>query len=188
MKKVYIIHSWEGTSELFWIPQIAEYLRGLDYDVITPDMPNTDEPKIKEWVGYLKEIAQEIDQETIFIGHSIGCQTIMRFLAGQDKKIRKCIFVAGWFDLKNLEDTESEEIAKPWLETPIDFEKIKENTEDILVVLGSDDEWVPVDVTREKFEKNLDARVDVIEGYEHMDDNLENLPKLEEILKNNFNN
>lgn len=186
MKKVYIIHCWEGASNLFWIPQIAEYLRNLGYDVITPDMPNTDEPKIDEWVGHLKEIAKDMDEKTIFIGHSIGCQTIMRFLAEQNKKIEKCIFVAGWFDLVNLEDEGSKEIARPWIETKIDFAKIKQNVSDVLTVLGEDDKWVVADKTKKEFESNLNARVEILEGYGHMDDSFEELPKLEEILKKEF--
>lgn len=186
MKKVYIIHCWEGSSKLFWVPQLKQYLESLGYDVVAPDMPNTDEPVIEEWVGYLEKKAKDFDENTVFVGHSIGCQTIMRFLSEQDKKVEKCIFVAGWFDLINLENEEAEEIAKPWIETPINFEKIKENVKDILVVLGAKDEWVPVDITKEKFEKSLNARIEVLKEYEHMDDNFEELPKLEEILKKEF--
>lgn len=186
MKKVYIIHSWEGTSKLFWIPELAEYLNSLGYEVIAPDMPNTDEPVIEEWVRHLSDIAKDINEETVFVGHSIGCQTIMRFLAEQDKKINKCIFVAGWFDLINLEDEESEEIARPWIETPIDFKKVKTNIKDILVILGGKDEWVVADKTKFQFEENLDARVKIIKDYGHMDGSLDKLPELEKILKKEF--
>ncbi len=188
MKKVYIIHGWEGTSKFSWVPHIANSLRELGFEVVAPDMPNTDAPDMKEWVNYLKDIAQEIDEETVFIGHSIGCQTIMRFLEKQDKKVNGCIFVAGWFDLINLSDEESKEIAKPWLETPIDFKKIKQNTGKITTILGDKDQWVPYEKTKEKFENNLGAKIITMEGRGHLDGENEKLPELVEIFKKEFIN
>ena len=43
-------------------------------------MPNSENPKIEKWVKYLEENIKSVDEQTYFIGHSIGCQTIMRFL------------------------------------------------------------------------------------------------------------
>jgi len=59
MKKVYIIHDWEGSSQLNWIPYARKSFQNLGFEVISPDMPNTGIPRIKEWVGYLKEIAKD---------------------------------------------------------------------------------------------------------------------------------
>ena len=40
--------------------------------------------------------------------------------------------MAGWFTLMNLKTDEEKEIAKPWLETPIDFDKVKQHTKKFL--------------------------------------------------------
>ena len=37
-------------------------------------MPNTANPKIEEWVDYLNSKVDLLNEETYFIGHSIGCQ------------------------------------------------------------------------------------------------------------------
>ena len=50
-------------------------------------MPNTACPKIDEWVGTLNSKVDFLNDETYFIGHSIGCQTILRYL--ETKEITK---------------------------------------------------------------------------------------------------
>ena len=71
MKKIYIIHCWDGTSNDGWYPWIEKQLNNIDTKVIRFDMPNTETPTIEEWVGTLKSKVDNLDQNTYFIGHSI---------------------------------------------------------------------------------------------------------------------
>jgi predicted alpha/beta hydrolase family esterase len=55
MKKLYLVHGWGGSdSDLGWWGWVKKKQR-KSYKVISFDMPNADEPKIEEWVGYLEE-------------------------------------------------------------------------------------------------------------------------------------
>ena len=83
------------------------------------------EPKIEAWVSRLSRIIGVVDENTYFIGHSIGCQTILRCLEKlpDNAKVGGAVFVASWFTLTNVDTDEEKETARPWLETPIDFEK-----------------------------------------------------------------
>lgn len=128
--KAIIVHRWDGTPKSDWYPWLKMQLTKRGWEVIVPAMPNTSKPEIKAWVKRLQEVVGKPDVETFFIGHSIGCQTIMRYLATLPKeaKVGGVIFVAGWFTLRGLESKEMEAIAKPWLKTPIDFAKVKEKT------------------------------------------------------------
>ena len=65
------------------------------FKVEVPVMPNTSKPEINAWVSHLKKIVGELNEDTYFIGHSIGCQTIMRFLERENYtgKIGKVIFL-----------------------------------------------------------------------------------------------
>jgi len=84
-KKVYLIHGWGGNdSSEGWFGWLKENLKEKGIEVIGFNMPNTDEPKIEEWLGFMKENIKNIDEETYFLGHSIGCQAILRFLEGLD--------------------------------------------------------------------------------------------------------
>lgn len=185
MKRIIIVHGWSGSSERDWMPWTAAKLKELGYEVVCPDFPNTDNPKIEEWVPFLAKTAGTVNEETYFIGHSIGCQTIMRYLETIDTKVGGAIFVAGWFDLENLEGPESEAIAKPWIETPVRTEKIKNNLGFSTIILGDNDPFVPYDKTRDKFGKLLSSEVATISGGGHItsDDGFGPFPQLIEVVK-----
>lgn len=150
---------WDGNSEENWYPWLKKELEKRNIKVITFDMPNSEHPKIEEWVKYLEEKIKNVDEETYFIGHSIGCQAILRFLEKlhKHKKIGGCIFVAGWFNLINLEPEEME-IAHPWLNSKIDFLRILDHCNNFLAIFSDDDHYVPLSDS-EIFRKDLYAKI-----------------------------
>jgi len=171
VKRVFIVHGWAGNPENCWFPWLKEKLEGEGFKVEIPEMPNSEEPEINSWVSKLKEIVNEVDKETFFVGHSIGCQTIMRYLEtlSEDKKIGGVVFVAGFFNLPNLETEEEKEIAKPWLETPIDTDKVKLIGRKFVAVFSDNDPDVPLSDSN-LFEKKFGAKIIVEEGKGHFSD------------------
>jgi len=180
MKKVYLIHGWGGNSEGGWFDWLKDELKKRKIEVHAFDMPDTDNPKIETWVKYLEEKIpfEDIDEKTYFIGHSIGCQTIMRFLEKlpKPKKIGGCIFVAGWFSLINLEQEEMK-IARPWVNTKIDFERITRHTNNFLCVFSDDDPYVPLS-NEDIFKEKLGAKIMRKKKIGHFD----NVDKVQEVL------
>jgi len=188
MKKIYIIHGWEGDSRGDWIPWAKNAFEEIGHSVVVPDMPDTKHPKIVPWVMKLRMLAVEAGEESVFIGHSIGCQTIMRFLEAHDRKVGGAIFVAGWFNLINLEGIVAQGVADQWMNAPLNFEKIKSNLPKSVAVLGNNDTWVPCEETKKDFEEKLGTKVIVLDGAGHMtgDDGFGPFPKLIEIFNENF--
>lgn len=170
-KRVFIIHGWDGYPDEGWFPLLKKDLEQKGFQVIIPSMPDPANPKIDSWVPYLTKIVDMVDENTFFVGHSIGCQTILRFLEklSPGKKIGGAIFVAGWFTLKNLETDEEKNIAKPWLETPIDLEKVKFHTNKFITIFSDDDPVVPIS-NKELFEKHLGAKTIVEHNKGHFGD------------------
>lgn len=184
MKKVYLIHRWEGgPSSEPWFEWLKQELPKMNIKIDALEMPHPETPKIEEWVGYLMNTIKEIDEETYFIGHSIGCQTIMRYLEKlpENIKIAGCIFVAGFFNLPNLETQEEKDIAKPWLENPINFEKIKDHTNNFLAIFSRDDPEVDVSDS-ELFKDKLGAKIILNDNEEHFNETKE-IPEILEFLK-----
>ncbi len=169
MKRVFIIHGWGGNPEEGWFPWLKKELEAKGFTVTVPAMPNTDEPKIETWVPFLKEQIGKADENTYLVGHSMGCQTIMRYLEGlADEKIGGIVFAAGFFNLKNenLEDDEERAIAKPWLETPIDTNKILTHVDKITAVFSDNDDWVPLSDS-EIFKERLKAKIIIEHNKSH---------------------
>jgi len=186
-KRVFIIHGWEGSPENCWFPWLKTELESREFSVITPSMPSPEAPEIKSWVGRLRNEVGESDENTYFIGHSIGCQTILRFVEQlpQEAKIGGIICVAGFFNLSGLETEEEKELAKPWLETKIDFEKIKKHTNKIIAVFSDNDPYVDLE-NKGLFEKHLGAKTFIEHDKGHFDDaaEIKELPVLlEELVK-----
>ena len=185
MKKVYLIHGWGGTGEGGWFDWLKEKLKESNIMVDSLEMPNTDKPKIEEWVGYLNNTVKEIDEETYFVGHSIGGQAILRFLEKLPEgiKIGGCVFVAGFFNLKEetYEFEADREIAKPWIETPINLEKVKDHTNNFLAIFSDNDPYVPLSEV-EKFKKELDAKTIIKNNEEHFNKTME-IPEILEFIK-----
>lgn len=182
MKKAILVHGWEGDPENNWFPWLKKELINRGYEVVVPELPDSDHPKIETWLKTLTEAASEVDEETIFIGHSLGCQTILRYLEKlpSDKKVGTVICVAGFFALVNLEGPEQEALAKPWLEMPIDTDKVKTIANKIVLILSDDDQWVKVDPNQRMFEEKLGAQVVVEHGQGHFDDDhfITQLPRI----------
>ena len=175
-----MIHGWGGSSSSEpWFKWLKEELRKKKYKVVAFDMPNTDNPKIEEWVGYLRKKIKDVNEETYFIGHSIGCQTILRFLEKlhKHKKIGGCIFAAPWLNLINLEPEELK-IAHPWTNTKIDFSRILDHCNNFLAIFSDNDPYVHLDEV-EKFRKNLGAKVII----KHSEEHFNGTKKISEILE-----
>src|SRR3989338_3050206 len=80
MKRIFIIHGWDFNPKMNWYPWLKKKLEKEGFKVIVPEMPNTSKPKINEWVSHLKKVIGKLDENTYFVGHSMGNQTIMRYL------------------------------------------------------------------------------------------------------------
>lgn len=151
MKRVIFVHRWSGGPLDDWRSWLKSELEQRGYEVLSPEMPDTETPVIEKWVGKLRDVVGTPDENVYFIGHSIGCQAILRYLETIDTPVGGAVFVAGWFDLKNLEDEGSATIAKPWIETPIDALKIEKVLPKSTLIISEDDPYDSYDLNIKKF-------------------------------------
>lgn len=192
MKKIYLVHCWDGTSSDGWYPWLLKELSNAETKVISFDMPNTSCPIIKDWVQMLDSQVDKLNKETYFIGHSIGCQTIMRYLETKEiTDIGGILFVTPWLELlpKALEDEESYNIAQPWINTPINFEKIRKFTNNINCIFSDDDYFVSLGQEKQ-FKKLLNADTIIVKNKGHIsqDDNVYELKEILDLSKKMLNN
>src|SRR3989338_7882976 len=128
-KRVYIIHGWGGNPNEGWLVWLGKELENKGFEVFIPEMPDTWSPTINKWVNKISEVVGKSDVQTYFVGHSIGCQAVMRYLEHlpQNQRAGGAIFVAGWFNLtdETWDETYTKEIADEWVNTPINFKAIK---------------------------------------------------------------
>ncbi|PJE81829.1 hypothetical protein COU58_00690 [Candidatus Pacearchaeota archaeon CG10_big_fil_rev_8_21_14_0_10_32_42] len=182
MKKIYILHGWGFDSSMPWILWLEEELKKKNCKVHSFDMPNTNSPVIEEWVDYFEKNVKNVDENTYFVGHSIGAQTIMRFLEKSHKhmKVGGCVFVAPWLDLIGLESEELK-IAHPWINNKIDFERVLDHTGNITCIFSTNDPYVSPKEWK-KFEEGLKSKVIIKKDFGHFEET-KILPEILEGIK-----
>lgn len=170
MKRVVIVHGWEGHPKENWFPWLKKELESRGFEVMVPQLPDPDNPRIYNWVPALSKVAGKVDKDTYFVGHSMGCQTIARFLEGLPDgiKVGGAVFVGGFFKrLTGLEeDPEVQETDRHWLTAPIDFAKVKSHLPKSIAIFSDDDPYVPLD-NQDDFKEKLDSEIIVEHNMGH---------------------
>ncbi|MEK6917957.1 MAG: alpha/beta fold hydrolase [Nanoarchaeota archaeon] len=187
VKKIYLVHGWGGSSQEPWFNWLKKDMEKKKFEVHAFDMPDTENPKISEWVNYLRENIEidEIDEHTYFVGHSIGCQTILRFLEKlpKSKKIGGCIFVAPWLDLINI-GSEELEIVQPWINSKIDFGRILTHDTKFFCIFSDNDPYVHLDEAK-KFKDKLGAKIifKKKQGHFNSESGVKEIPEILQFLR-----
>lgn len=186
MRRVFIVHGWDGHPNEGWFPWLKAELEKRGYVVSVPAMPHPEKPTIEDWVPALATTVGKPDAQTYFVGHSIGCQTILRYLAGLPKgsTVGGAVFVAGF--LLPLVNNEDPETASPWIESPINTENVRMACKKIHAIFSPTDRWVPLD-NKKVFEERLSAVTYVAEGKGEKghfsgSDGVTELPKVLELI------
>ena len=167
-KRVFIVHCWGGTPKDNWYPWLKSELEKRGFKVEVPVMPDTNNPKIETWVPFLAKMVGKLDKDTYFVGHSMGCPTIMRYFENVKQPVGGVVFVAGFFTLTTPPSTtdEDKKTLKPWLDTPVDCSKIKKVARKIVAIFSDNDPWVPVE-NAQLFKNKLNAKIIIEKGQEH---------------------
>lgn len=102
-------------------------------------MPESNSPEPKRWQQQLIDANIKLDKDTILIGHSLGCITLLRFLseqASENVRIGGYILVSG-FDRK--QDTLPE--LNSHIYEQLDYKKLIKVSDKRVSIISSND-WV----------------------------------------------
>jgi predicted alpha/beta hydrolase family esterase len=141
MKKVFIIHGLEGSPNGGWRPWLMGELQKIGVYACSLSMPHESNPICEEWV---EEIRRHVDgnkeDEIYLVGHSLGVPTILHYLeqASHETHIAGAVLVSG------PSEKISNEKAKGFLESPLNFEKMLPKVSHFSVIHGDDDPVVPL--------------------------------------------
>lgn len=177
MKRAFLIHGWESYPEEGWRPWLKKELEKRKFEVIVPKMPDAINPTYDKWVPCLEKIAKPVARNDYFVGHSLGCITILRFIENlkQDEKVGGAVLVAGFgHDLEY--DGYKRELSS-FFAKPVNWEKIKRHCPKFVSIHSDDDPWVPIKHSQ-LFKEKLNAKLIIEHGMKHFsgDDGIGKLP------------
>ena len=179
MKKVFIVHGFQGRPNLNWFPWLMEELSKESIYACALPMPTPDVPVKSEWVKVINEAVGTSKEETFLVGHSLGVPTILHYLESLDKdsKIGGVVLVSGPISL--IKENGYEQV-NTFLDTTFDFEHIKNACKNFIIIHGDNDTNVPFSEAME-LSKKLTCNLIPIPNGGHLNSAVE-CYKLPEVL------
>ena len=134
-KRVFIIHGYGARPSDNWFPWLKEKLEKKGFDSIVPQMPDTDNPTLKKWLPHLQSLVGQCDENTFFVGHSLGTITILKYLESlpESEKSGGVVLVGGFSEAIGAEKLSS------FTAKSLDYEKVKHTLSMRSQALGTND-------------------------------------------------
>lgn len=146
-KRVFILHGYESSPNCNWFTWLKETIEIESTAAVTIiPFPDSNHPVLANWLQTLENQLQYIDEQTIFVAHSLGCITLLHYLNQQAILPRfKALFLVSGFDqpIPNLPQ------LNPFVvdSLTIDYTKIIATTPVRTVITAKDDGIVPTQLS-----------------------------------------
>lgn len=133
MNQLVLLHGDHASSQDNWLPYVAEEMSDRGWEVISPDIPDSDELDLKRWLKFVSGEVK-LTKDTVLVGHSSACPLIMSMLEKSRVRIKKAVLVAGF-----IEDIGFG--VDPILQKKYNWKKIKNNCEEFYFVNSDNDPY-----------------------------------------------
>lgn len=165
MTKIFIIHGTGGRPEGNWFPWLKDELEKLGHKVFVPKFPTPENQNLENWLKVFEEYKDYIDENTLFVGHSLGPAFLLNVLEHLDKPVKATFFVAGFTGLLN--NPEFDNLNKTFTDKAFDWDKIKTNCKKFYVFNSDNDPYVPLEKGKE-LAKNLGTDLIIVKNAGHI--------------------
>ena len=144
-------------------------------------MPETNTPRFSKWMKKLRDTVTTPDEELYFIGHSLGCITILRYLETlqEAERVGGAVLVAGFTD-----DLDFEELTS-FFTSPINLKEINKHCNKFVAIHSDNDPYVPLK-HGEIFKNKLKAKLIIKKSMGHFSGEIEDeesCTKLPEVVE-----
>lgn len=158
--QIYIVHGYTASAQSHWFPWIKEQFNSADVEVSILDMPDSMNPKLDKWMNHLRDYTTGINENTIFIGHSLGCVASLKFIIENNQKIKGVILVSGFIDSTPLPQLQE------FVQGKLDCDAVKRLVCKRVVIAAKDDDIVPYEYT-EQMASRLEADFYLLDEGKH---------------------
>ena len=123
---IFIIHGAYGNPEENWFPWLKKELENLNIKVFVPSFPTPENQTLENWLKVFEDYKEYVDENTIFIAHSLGVPFVLRLLETLELKnpVKACFFVAGF---SSFLGKHFDELNRSFIEKSFDWKKIRKN-------------------------------------------------------------
>lgn len=142
MATVFIIHGAYGNPQENWFLWLKKELENLGHTVIVPQFPTPENQTLENWMKIFSRYENNIHEDTIMIGHSVGVAFILDFLSQKEQHIKAAFFIAGFFE--PLENPAFDTLNNTFINKPFDWKKIRQHSKRFFVYHADNDPYVPL--------------------------------------------
>lgn len=172
---MFIFHGTMGSPEGNWFPWLERELKKLGIEVFVPRFPTPEGQSLENWIKTFAPYQKYVNKNSVFVGHSIGPEMILRLLERRSTPIKAAILAAPFDDFIGVEPFDT--LNKTFIDHGFDWQKIKQNCGNFTVFAGDDDPYVAT-----KFSQNvadgLGVKLKLIKGGKHLGENLVQFPEV----------
>ena len=166
MPAVFIFHGLGGHSGENWFPWLKEKLEADGHQVIVPAFPHPDQPDLDEWMKHMVQYESLINENTIFVGHSLGGAFALRLLEHRQQSIKAVFLVA---TVSGPIPHRIDPLLTTFTHHPFDWNTIREKAGKFMVLHSDNDPYIPL-VQAEHMAQSLGTTVTLIKGGEHLNE------------------
>lgn len=165
--KIVIIHGTGGNPNENRFPRLKKELENDGHQVRIPAFPTPENQNIESRCDVLQtQVPFKFDEETILIWHSLWATYILNILdAERETPIAKAILVSGF--TKELWNEKFDKLNKPFLKKDFNRDRISDNTNEIIILHGDNDPYVPISEAENLKEKLL-WELEIIAWWGHL--------------------
>lgn len=172
--KVLLIHGLSGDRNDNWFPWVKPLLEAKGYDVLIPDLPNSQNPTLEEWTNALSKLGITKEDNLSIIAHSLGGPTAVEFIRENKVNVKKLILVApvgkeigpaNWKALTSGGYAFVKPILQRFSKANEYVPEIAEMIEQTVLYLSDNDPYIPVSVA--KSFAALSPKMQVLKNHGH---------------------
>jgi len=167
MTQIFLIHGAFGNPDENWFPWLKQKLEELNHEVIIPKFPTPENQTLDNWNKIFAKYENQIDENTIFVGHSLAPAFLLSVLEHINVKIKGSFFVSGFIKLLGNETFDF--INKTFVDRTFDWQRIKQNCNKFYIYHSDNDPYVPIEYANELANK-LNVKPKIIKNAGHFNE------------------
>lgn len=163
MKKIYLIHGFEGSPNGGWRPYLMRELAKQNVYTCALSMPSPEAPLLNDWMAEIKRyIDRDINDDVYLVGHSLGGTAILHYLEKFNSPNLKGVIMVSAPCNQNSNDK-----IKEFLNKDFDWSLIKNKIDNVVVIHGDNDPLVPLS-DAQKISDELNGELIIIPNGGHL--------------------